>query len=145
MSKEMVSAKLSPVTKERLEDYADRMGISRSEAVDRMVTQGLDVEESDMRLVKVQNDGGTPIENVENTVGKIQSDVDDLNGEIEKVENGFEAQSVYLRNLLSLLAFGMVWIGIEITVGLPSYLVLTTGPMLMIGLVHQLLSYWGIL
>jgi hypothetical protein len=62
MTKKTLTAKLSPKNLNRLENYADREGISKSEATDRLVKQGLDVEESDMRLVPVQTDGGTIIE-----------------------------------------------------------------------------------
>jgi hypothetical protein len=57
MGKEMLGAKVAPRTLDRLEKYADKEGISKSEAADRMIKQGLDVQESDMRLVPVQADG----------------------------------------------------------------------------------------
>jgi len=58
MTKETLSARVSKKTLSRLERYADGLGISKSEATDRVLTQGLDVEESDMRLVSVKTDGG---------------------------------------------------------------------------------------
>ena len=58
MTKETLSARGSEKTLSRLERYADDLGISKSEATDRILTQGLDVEESDMRLVSVKTDGG---------------------------------------------------------------------------------------
>ena len=41
----MVSAKIGGKTYDRLENYSDEEGISRSQAIDRMLKQGLDVEE----------------------------------------------------------------------------------------------------
>jgi hypothetical protein len=91
MAKETLTAKVSPKNLERLEKYAEREGISKSEATDRLVKQGLDVEESDMRLVPVRSDGGTIIEDrldeierhqqnrlseIEQTQHEIQSELD---------------------------------------------------------------------
>jgi hypothetical protein len=79
MAKEMLGAKVAPRTLDRLEKYADKEGISKSEAADRMIKQGLDVQESDMRLVPVQADGGTVIEdeleNTQSAVGELSSDL----------------------------------------------------------------------
>ena len=47
--KEMVSAKIGGKTFDRLENYSNEEGISRSQAIDRMLKQGLDVEESDIQ------------------------------------------------------------------------------------------------
>jgi hypothetical protein len=58
----VLTARLSERTLERLEEYSDREGMSKSKAADNMIRQGLDVEESDMRLVPVRSDGGTVIE-----------------------------------------------------------------------------------
>jgi parvulin-like peptidyl-prolyl isomerase len=73
MAKETLTAKVSPKNLERLEEYAEREGISKSEATDRLVKQGLDVEESDMRLVPVQTDGGTIIEDRLDEIHRQQS------------------------------------------------------------------------
>jgi hypothetical protein len=109
MSKEMVSAKLSSVTKERLEEYADRVGISRSEAVDRMVKQGLDVEESDMRLVPVRSDGGTVIEDeLENT----QNQVTKLSQEIGQFKS--DMSTLGLPFLIAI-----IWIFVELAFDIP--------------------------
>ena len=79
MTKEMLGAKVSPRTMERLERYADKEGISKSEATQRLLDKGLDVQESDMRLVKVRGDGGTVIEdeleNTQSSVGELSSDL----------------------------------------------------------------------
>jgi hypothetical protein len=91
MTKKTLTAKLSPKNLSRLEDYADREGISKSEATDRLVKQGLDVEESDMRLVPVKSDGGTIIEdrldeierNQLDRLDKIQSTQNEIQEELE--------------------------------------------------------------
>lgn len=81
--KQMVSAKIADRTKERLDDYADREGISRSQAIGMILKQGLDVEESDMRLVPVQSDGGTKIEK---KIESVETQINEQNQELEKQE-----------------------------------------------------------
>jgi len=53
----MVSAKIAERTKDRLDDHAEREGISRSQMIDRMLKQGLDVEEGDVKTVPIVDDG----------------------------------------------------------------------------------------
>jgi hypothetical protein len=55
--KSMVSAKIAERTKDRLDDHAEREGISRSQMIDRMLKQGLDVEEGDVKTVPIVDDG----------------------------------------------------------------------------------------
>lgn len=94
MTKKTLTAKVSPKTMNRLEAYADREELSKSESADRLIKQGLDVEESDMRLVPVQTDGGTIIENrldeieknQQNQLDKIDSKIESLDDEPSQVE-----------------------------------------------------------
>jgi hypothetical protein len=60
MTKKAVTAKVSPNTVERLEEWAEEKDISRSEATNRLLDKALDIEENDK--VIVQTDGGTLIE-----------------------------------------------------------------------------------
>lgn len=137
MTKEALTAKVSPKNLERLEDFAEREGISRSEAADRMIKQGLDVQESDMRLVPVKADGGTVLEDqlsdlqsdVESEIDDLQSDVDDLN-----------QASQQSTRLTYLIAISLVWIGAEIGIGLPLWVTVTTGPLIVAALFGQLIK-----
>lgn len=94
MTKKTLTAKVSPKTMNRLEAYADREELSKSESADRLIKQGLDVEESDMRLVPVETDGGTIIENrldeieknQQNQLDKIDSKIESLDDEPSQVE-----------------------------------------------------------
>ena len=106
--KEMVSAKIGGKTYERLENYADREEISRSQAIDRMLKQGLDVEESDMRLVPVKTDGGTKIEN-----------------QLESVQNELQDRTQSYLNLI--LSITVLWFAIYFTIGLSTVLTAVTG------------------
>jgi hypothetical protein len=82
MVKETLTAKVSPKTLNRLEKHADNEGISKSEAADRLLKQGLDVEESDMRLVPVKADGGTIIED---RLDRIEQSQQDRLNQIEEI------------------------------------------------------------
>lgn len=117
MGKEMLGAKVAPRTLDRLEEYADKEGISKSEAADRMIKQGLDVQESDMRLVPVQADGGTVIEDeLEHT----QTKVDSLSREIEEFKSS-------TRRLTPSFLMGLAWIGLVSAFDLSSSVVVGTG------------------
>jgi hypothetical protein len=117
MGKEMLGAKIAPRTLDRLEEYADKEGISKSEAADRMIKQGLDVQESDMRLVPVQADGGTVIEDeLEHT----QTKVDSLSREIEEFKSS-------ISRLAPSVLTGLAWIGLVSAFELPTSVVVGTG------------------
>jgi len=124
--KEMVSAKIGGKTYDRLENYSDEEGISRSQAIDRMLKQGLDVEESDMRLVPVKTDGGTEIEN------QLDSVENHLENQSEKIDTQQRNQN-YL-NLI--LAVSLLWIGVQLVVDLGALISVVTGTPLIAGLVY---------
>jgi hypothetical protein len=124
--KEMVSAKIGGKTYDRLENYSDEEGISRSQAIDRMLKQGLDVEESDMRLVPVKTDGGTQIEN---QLDSVESHLEDQS---EKIDTQQRNQN-YL-NLI--LVVSLVWIGVQLVVELPALVLGVSGIALIAGIAY---------
>jgi hypothetical protein len=124
--KEMVSAKIGGKTYDRLENYSDEEGISRSQAIDRMLKQGLDVEESDMRLVPVKTDGGTQIEN------QLDSVESHLENQSEKIDTQQRNQN-YL-NLI--LVVSLVWIGIQLVVDLGALILGVSGIALIVGIAY---------
>lgn len=119
MAKKAVTAKLSPKTLDRLEDYAERESISRSEATDRMVKQGLDVEESDMRLIPVRSDGGTIIEDRLDEIEKQQrthlSEIEENQAtareELTEIQKDLQAQNTVYRFFTWFFALSAVYIG----------------------------------
>jgi len=115
--KEMVSAKIGGKTYDRLEEYSDEEGISRSQAIDRMLKQGLDVEESDMRLVPVKTDGGTRLEN------KIDSVESSLESQSETLEKQEKAQMVLNVTLLG----SLVWMFLQIFYTFPLWFTVASG------------------
>jgi Ribbon-helix-helix protein, copG family. len=117
-------------TVERLEEYKDREGISKSQAVERMVKQGLDVEESDMRLVPVKTDGGTMIEN------KIDSVENSLDSQSEAIQRQQSNQVVLNVTLIG----SLVWVFLQLFYGFPQWFTLTSGLgiiLLLIGLLYK--------
>jgi len=122
----MVSAKIGGKTYDRLENYSDEEGISRSQAIDRMLKQGLDVEESDMRLVPVKTDGGTQIEN------QLDSVESHLENQSEKIDTQQRNQN-YL-NLI--LVVSLVWIGIQLVVDLGALILGVSGIALIVGIAY---------
>lgn len=124
MTKKTLTAKLSPKNLNRLEDYADREGISKSEATDRLVKQGLDVEESDMRLVPVRSDGGTIIEDRLDEIEKRQQE--QFESTQDKIENSID-KTLYedILDKTVTWSFGLLFTGLII--GLLSSLGYTLG------------------
>lgn len=114
MTKETLTAKVSPVNLERLEEYAEREGISKSEATDRLVKQGLDVEESDMRLVPVQTDGGTIIEDRLDEIEHYQQNR--LNEIEEQIESANKEKST-LKKWLEDVQFGAIAVTLASAIG----------------------------
>jgi antitoxin component of RelBE/YafQ-DinJ toxin-antitoxin module len=130
--KQMVSAKIAPRTKERLDNYKEEQGVSRSQAIDIMLKQGLDVEESDMRLVPVKTDGGTKIEN---QIGETQDQLEEVEKTVDELKDGLE-DDISQNNLsYLLLTAGLVYIIIQTSFSVPSSLTIPVG----IGLIGGLL------
>jgi hypothetical protein len=124
--KQMVSAKIGGKTYERLDSYADREEISRSQAIDRMLKQGLDVEESDMRLVPVQTDGGTKIEN-----------------RLDSVQEELEEQNQHQNYLNLALAVTVLWFVVYFTLGLSPVWTAITGIPLVAVLAYLVHKEWS--
>jgi antitoxin component of RelBE/YafQ-DinJ toxin-antitoxin module len=119
--KEMVSAKVASRTKDRLDEYADKEGISRSQAIGRILKQGLDVEESDMRLVPVRSDGGTIIEDRLDEIEQKQiQEIEETQTAVRDVSQDIDELSEYASKLGRPLLLSLVWIFVEVAVGIPN-------------------------
>ena len=123
----MVSAKIGGRTFDRLEKYANREDISRSQAIDRLLKQGLDVEESDMRLVPVKTDGGTKIENqLESVESKIENQSEELKSTNDQLDQ-----------FAALMLLSVLYVSLEVVFGLPPVITVLGGTILI-----GLLSFW---
>ena len=132
VEKSMVSAKIAERTKNRLDKYAEKEGISRSQAIGRMLKQGLDVEESDMRLVPVQTDGGTKLEN---QIGEVQQ-------RIEQQSENYEHQLQVQNYQILLVALGLFWIGLHLVFNINGIVTVLTGIPVALGLFY-VTFVWG--
>jgi hypothetical protein len=132
VEKSMVSAKIAERTKNRLDEYAEKEGISRSQAIGRMLKQGLDVEESDMRLVPVQTDGGTKLEN---QIGEVQQ-------RIEQQSEDYEHKLQVQNYQILLVALGLFWIGLHLIFNVNGIVTVLTGIPVALGLFY-VTFLWG--
>jgi hypothetical protein len=144
MVKETLTAKVSPKTLDRLESHADREGISKSEAADRMIKQGLDVEESDMRLVPVRSDGGTIIEkNLTQIDGQLQ-ELDQEIGTVTKEIGTVKEQNKRVQEIVRSLSIGfvafIVWAVTVLVANLPLLVELLYGGLVVVYISYFMLS-----
>ena len=129
----MVSAKIAPRTKERLDSYKEEQGVSRSQAIDIMLKQGLDVEESDMRLIPVKTDGGSKLEN---EVQETQKQVDEVESIAEEIQSDIEDDILNNRRNYAFIGIGIAYIVLELGIGLPSLVSIAIGIPLIIALIY---------
>lgn len=147
MAKEMVGAKVSPKTAERLEEYADREQISKSQAVDRILKQGLDIEESDMRLVPVESDGGTVIEeNLSQIDGQLQ-ELDQEIGTVTEEIGTVQEQNERVQQVVGSLLLGIVgivlWGALVLVLDVPLVASLFSGALLLLYFTYYLVAFGG--
>lgn len=121
MVKEILSARINQKTEAELEEYADELKISKSEATDRLLNKAIRIEKGDVEIVPVRSDGG-----------QIEDRLVDTQNQLSKIENGIQKNNL---NYV-VLAVGLAYIIIQLTVGLPSELGLATGIPLIIALVY---------
>jgi len=129
----MVSAKIAPRTKERLDSYKEEQGVSRSQAIDIMLKQGLDVEESDMRLIPVKTDGGSKLEN---EVQETQKQVNEVESIAEEIQSDIEDDILNNRRNYAFIGIGIAYIVLELGIGLPSLVSIAIGIPLIIALIY---------
>lgn len=129
----MVSAKIADRTKERLDEYAEKEGVSRSQAIGRMLKQGLDVEESDMRLVPVQTDGGT----------KLESQIGEVEHKIEKQSESYEHKLQVQNYQVLLIGLGLFWISLHLVFNVGGLVTVLTGIPVALGLFYVTFLWSG--
>jgi hypothetical protein len=127
--KEMVSAKIGGKTFDRLENYAEEEEISRSQAIDRMLKQGLDVEESDMRLIPVKADGGTVIE----------ESLSETQQELSRQIDNRQSTQTYLNTII---VIAVLWFAMVSFFQTPPIAVITTGGGIVTALIYVYYKRW---
>lgn len=133
MAKEMLGAKVSEETMNRLEEFAESKGISKSEATGRLLRQGLDVVEKNVRVVPLEADGG-----LEGDIQDTQNQVEETQNQVEEVSENLDSMSKQLNDIMLPLTAAILWLGVEITYGIPvkPFGTVATGVPLMLWLIY---------
>lgn len=124
MAKTTLSSKVSEQTKQRVEKYAESKGISRSEAVDRLVRKSLKIENGDVEIVPVSADGG------------IATELEETQVELQNQSEQIQSQEELQRYQGLLLFLSIFWLGIHLVFSVPAVATIGTGLVLVGGLVY---------
>lgn len=130
MSKKTLSAKVSPATIDRVEDYASEKEISKSEATQRLLIKGLDFE--DTNSVILQTDGG---QKIENQIGEVQQ-------KIEQQSENYEQKLQVQNYQMLLIALGLFWIALHLVFDVGGLVTVLTGIPVGLGLFY-VTFVWG--
>jgi predicted DNA-binding protein len=102
------SFRLPPDVAEAVDQYAENNEITKSEAYRRVIKQGIEVQQSDVTVIQGTEqalpDGGR-LKKTQSQVQEVSKDIDTLNQQ--------------LNNSILVLVAGIVWIGVELTIGIP--------------------------
>lgn len=131
MTKKTLTAKVSPKTLERLEEWAEDKGISKSEATNRLLDKCLDIEEDDKTIVMTDGEGA-----------EIGNQLNEVDQQLEQFNQDYVRDSKNRAILNLLIAFAFIWIIVEIAVGFGSIGVVLTGVPLVASLIYFSLRTW---
>lgn len=112
MGKRTLSAAVSPKTMERVDEYAEKEQITRSEATARLLKHSLDLKEDKAHIVST--DGG-----------ETQEQLNEINSRLDEIENladgsdEVEPLATQLQDMLLPITIALLWIGVEVTIGIP--------------------------
>jgi hypothetical protein len=81
MTKDTLSARISSNTTEKLEEYADKRKISKSEATDRLLNKALRIESADVEIVPIATDGS----GVDERITEQEEILSEINQQFESV------------------------------------------------------------
>jgi antitoxin component of RelBE/YafQ-DinJ toxin-antitoxin module len=108
--KELISVRIETDTKQQVEEYADKHGVSRSVAIRRLLDKGMNLEEAGIvvaasdKTERTIPDGGQ-LEETQNQVEEVSENLDSLSEQVQEI--------------MLPLSVALLWIGIELTVGIP--------------------------
>jgi predicted DNA-binding protein len=102
------SFRLPPDVAEAVDEYAEEHGITKSEAYRRVIKQGIEVQQSDV----------TVIQGTERTVPD-GGQLEETQNQVEKVSENLDSLSEHLQEVMLPLSVGLLWIGFEVTIGIP--------------------------
>jgi len=133
MQKPAISARIDQKTKEMLERYKEEEGLTTSEATQRLLRQNLNVKYGEGDILF--SDGGTKLKGeIEETQKQVNS-IEDIAQKLDEQQTELKDDVQQNNWNYALLAVGLAYIIIQISVGLPSDLGLVIGVPLIIALV----------
>lgn len=133
MTKETLSARINEKTESELEDYADSLSISKSEATDRLLHKAIRIEQGDVEIIPIRSDGGTTLEN---EVQQTQNQVDEIETVVQEVESELKSDVSNNKFNYAILGTGLIYIMLELGIGLPKLASLVVGVPLIISLLY---------
>jgi membrane-bound ClpP family serine protease len=123
MTKETLSARINEETESELEDYADSLSISKSEATDRLLHKAIKIENGDVEIVPIRSDGG-----------QIEDRIHDTENQLEELSSQLEEDVTKNKLSYVFLAIGLAYIMIQLSVGLPTVLGIISGSLIIVAL-----------
>jgi predicted DNA-binding protein len=102
------SFRLPPDVAEAVDSYAEEHGITKSEAYRRVIKQGIEVQQSDV----------TVIQGTEQTVPD-GGQLEETQNQVEEVSESVASLSEQVEETMLPLTLAILWVGFEVTVGIP--------------------------
>jgi hypothetical protein len=136
MAKKTLTAKVSPQTLERLEEWAEEKGISKSEATNRLLDKSLDIEEDDKFVVMTDGKG----EQIETTLAEVDSQLSEIDEQVVDIQSSFRKEFRKVQTAYVPIGAALLWLVLEVSFGFPAFVTISSG----IGLIAILLLslYW---
>ena len=141
----IVSASVPQRLKNQIEEYADRKGLSRSEAINRLIEQGLEMSQSEVTVIygdqEIVTDGGQLAQRFSAEMSSLQEQAEEIEKRVEKEAEKRQNREVASKRLTAILAVAVVWLGTVTVFSLPSLGVIFSGAGIIALLLYQLYHY----
>jgi len=115
MVKDTVAAKISGRTNRELEEYAEEREISKSEAINRLLDDALKIKNDDAQIL------------IADGAGEAQETIGEIKTETQKIRSDIEADTSKEKRNSTILGVGLLYILLQLAVGLPDLLGVAVG------------------
>ena len=122
MVKDTVAAKVSGRTNRELEEYAEEREISKSEAINRLLDDALKIKNDDAQIL------------IADGAGEAQETIGEIKTETQKIRSDIEADTSKEKRNSTILGVGLLYILLQLAVGLPDLLGVAVGVPIFIAL-----------
>lgn len=126
MTKPVISGSVPEELKEKVDEYKEENGYSRSEAIRNLLKTGIEVETSDKAVLPVDAiaDGGQVKEEMKQ---EVEEEVSGIRQTLDKQEKDQRLQN-------GMVLVGIVWVAIQTAIGLGTLATVATGvPLFAVG------------